>query len=276
MAQLGRTRPIFLLTDFGLRDAYVGQLRAVISGIAPASAVHDLSHDVSPYAIDEGAWLLETSMPYLPPGAVVMAVVDPGVGSPRRSIAVACGEVAYVGPDNGVLSGVFPEWMRRGRPASHDGERARPAAHELSDPRFHLRHISPTFHGRDIFAPVAAHLAGGLDIRLLGPPIADPTLLGPFCGEPQPDGSLRGRVVHIDQYGSAITTIHCSELFPAFSVQLRGQTVGRRVQTFSDAPLDSLFCHLDSGGFLAIAVNQGSAKERLGIERGDAVQVTRV
>ena len=261
------TRPIFLLTDFGTRDAYAGQVKAVIAGIAPHSPIIDLTHDVEPFAIDEGSWLLETSMSALPPDAVVVAVVDPGVDTARRGLLVLCEGRAFIGPDNGLLSCAFPPELRDGRGGASLDVR------ELTDPRFHRATVSATFHARDIFGPVAAHIAAGLDHRLVGPPAATPVLLPPCCGQLPALGELRGEVVHIDRFGNLITTIRAAQLFPAFELQIAGRVIARQVRTFADAPPGEPFCHADSSGYIAIAVNQGSAVATLRVARRDPVVV---
>lgn len=264
------TRPIFLLTDFGLRDHYVGQVRAVLASIAPGSPMHDITHDVEPYAVDEGAWLLEATIPLLPADAVVLAVVDPGVGTSRRALAVACEGRLFVGPDNGLLSGAFPGPCR---PGGVGAASPMPDVRELADPQFRRAAVSHTFHGRDVFAPAAAWVAAGLDYRRLGPPVAEAKLLPPFCGVPDGPGRLRGNVIHTDRYGNLVTTIRVAQLFPAFDLEIAGRSVDTHVRTFADAPPGVPFCHADSSGFVAIAMNQASAAGELGVHRGDPVLV---
>jgi S-adenosylmethionine hydrolase len=266
-------RPIFLLSDFGTRDSYVGQVKAVLASIAPGSPVFDLTHDVEPYAVDEGAWLLETSLPYLPEDAVVFAVVDPGVGTARRALVVRAGGRHFVGPDNGILSGVLPFESRGGiegalgtAPVAGDV-----AIHELCSPQYRLSNASATFHGRDVFAPAAAHLAAGLDMRHCGPPLADMLAFPVFGGRPAGFGRREGYVVHIDRFGSLLTTIRAAELFPCFELTVGNVTIDRRVRTFANAGRGELFCHADSSGFIAVATNGGSAAQATGARRGDPV-----
>ncbi|MFN0096899.1 MAG: S-adenosyl-l-methionine hydroxide adenosyltransferase family protein [Dehalococcoidia bacterium] len=274
MAKL--TRPIVLLSDFGTRDAFVGQMKAVISGIAPAAPIIDLTHAVEPFAVDEGAWTLECAMAVLPDGAVILAVVDPGVGTERRGVAIRAEGRVFIGPDNGLLSAAFPAPLR-GRagdvPASHALGSAAVEVRELVNPQFQRPHVSPTFHGRDIFAPAAAHIAAGLDFRHLGPPRHDAHILGPFTGRPGPQGELRGRVIHVDRFGNLVTTVRAHELFPQFDLQLGAHHIDRRVWTFGAAPDARPFCYPDSSGFVAIAINQASAAATLGARRGDPVVV---
>lgn len=256
---------IFLLTDFGERDHYVGHLKAVIAGIAPRVPVYDISHGIEPYAVDEAAWMLEVTFPVLPEKAVVAVVVDPGVGTSRRPLG-ACRDGRYFfGPDNGVLT---PVLRGRGREAGEECD-----IRELTAPQFRRAAVSSTFHGRDIFAPAAAHVAAGLDYRRLGPPVTDPVLLRPFEGEPEGFGRLRGHIIHIDRYGNLVTTIRATQLFPRFVIEACGREIDVHVRTFAEAPQGALFCHADSSGFIAIAVNQGSAANLIGARRGDPVLV---
>lgn len=259
-------RPIVLLTDFGWRDSYVGQLKAVLASIAPGAPVIDLTHDIEPFAIDEAAWCLETALPVIPTNAVVAVIVDPGVGTSRRAILVERDGRLFVGPDNGVLSPVLP---RRERSDGADDSSVH--VHEVRSPQFRLPHASATFHGRDIFAPAAAHLSNGVDHRHLGPPVVAEVVLPEFRGRPREFGELEGYVVHVDRYGNLITTIRVGELFPRFEVAVAGVTVDRHVRTFANVPAGGLLCHADSSGFLAVAVNRGSAAEATGAKRGDSV-----
>jgi S-adenosylmethionine hydrolase len=271
---VGELRPIVLLTDFGLRDSFAGQLRAVIGGIAPGVPIIDLTHAIEPFAVDEGAWTLDTVLAVLPENAVILAVVDPGVGTSRRGIAVSAKGRLFVGPDNGLLSAAFSDHCR----TRAGDEAALTAIHdpavdvrELVNPQFQRSHVSPTFHGRDIFAPAAARVAAGLDYRHLGPPRHDAWLFATFCGRPGPFGELQGRVVHIDRFGNLITTIRTGELFPEFELTVGAARIDRRIWTFGAAPDDRPFCYADSTGYVGVAVNRGSAAATLGVARGEPI-----
>lgn len=270
------TRPIVLLTDFGHSSTYVGQVKAVIAGIAPDAPVIDLTHEVAPFAVEEGAWMLECALPVLPDDAVVLAVVDPGVGSQRAEVVIRVDGRLFVGPDNGLFSCAVPRWRRDelpvpgpGRLATHAGIDVR----ELCEPLIRRPHVSATFHGRDIFAPAAAHLARGLDHRLVGPPLPALMAFAPFEGRPGRWGELHGHVIHIDRYGNVVTTIRAGQVFPQFELHVGGAAVDRHFRTFADAPPGMPFCHADSSGFIAIALNQGDAARALGVRRGDPVVV---
>ncbi|MDE2669123.1 MAG: SAM-dependent chlorinase/fluorinase [Chloroflexota bacterium] len=271
--------PIVLLTDFGTSDTYVGQVKGVLTARAPGAPLIDLTHEVSPYAIDEGAWLLETALPFLPDPAVVLAVVDPGVGSERLPIAVRAsapgdsGFVRYfVGPDNGLLSAVAPPDSRPSAPRSCP---APPGLdiRSIESPEARLATVSATFHGRDLFAPAAAHIAVTGHHEVLGPTRDELTLLPPFAGRAE-GTTTRGNVIHVDRYGNLVTTIRKEQLPPDFTLDINGHTIERIVRTFSDASPGALACHVDSSSFLAIAEREGNAAARTGAARGDDVVLT--
>ncbi len=271
--------PIVLLTDFGNRDTYVGQVKAVLAARAPGAPLVDLTHEVSPYAIDEGAWLLETALPFLPAPAVVLAVVDPGVGSERAPITLRAPAAAdpsavryFVGPDNGLLSAAAPADTRPSAPGPCP---APPAldVRAIENAEARLATVSATFHGRDLFAPAAAHIAVAGDHESLGPSRDELTLLPPFAGRAE-GTAVRGTVIHVDRYGNLVTTIRKEQLPPDFKLDINGLRIEHMVRTFSDAPPRALACHVDSSGFLAIAEREGNAAARTGAARGDTVLLT--
>ena len=271
--------PIVLLTDFGTHDTYVGQVKAVLTARAPGAPLIDLTHEVSPYAIDEGAWLLETALPFLPAPAVVLAVVDPGVGSERLPIAVrasAPGDPTavryFVGPDNGLLSAAVPPDARPPAPGPCLTPRGLDVR-SIENPEVRLAGVSATFHGRDLFAPAAAHIAVTGHHEALGPALDRITLIPPFAGRAE-GTTIRGTVIHVDRYGNLVTTIRKEQLPRDFMLDINGYRIERVVRTFSDAPHGTLACHVDSSGFLAIAEREGNAAARTGAARGDAVVLT--
>ena len=261
---------VALLTDFGLTDTYVGVMKAILAAIAPTATVVDLTHAVRPQDVIGGAWLLATAVPYLPPQSVVLAVVDPGVGTKRRPVAVQSGDTTFVAPDNGLLTRVMGADTTR-------------AAVELNAPRYWLHGgalpPSATFHGRDIFAPVAAHLAAGVALAEVGSPIAVSTLTRLTLPAPEWQGEgLMGHVIHIDHFGNLITDIG-PDLAPLlFTASAITAHVGRRVvraraATFGEGPASAPFWYLDSSGHAAIAWRNDSAALRLGMGVGAAVRV---
>ncbi|MGD9933173.1 MAG: S-adenosyl-l-methionine hydroxide adenosyltransferase family protein [Dehalococcoidia bacterium] len=270
------TRPIFLLTDFGTRDSFAGQMRAVMASVAPGVAVYDLTHEVEPFAIDEGVWQLDVALDALPEDAVVCAVVDPGVGSGRRALCVERDSRTLIGPDNGLLSAGYAE-ETRGRADAGGSVVALGSADratELCSPQYWAPRTSATFHGRDIFAPVAAHVAKGVDSKVLGTPVAEAVVFPACCGQPAAAArELHGYVVHVDRFGNLITTVRAAQLFPLFEIRIGGLVVDQRVRTFANSVEGVPFCYADSSGYLAIAINRASAAAALGIGRGEPVAV---
>jgi S-adenosyl-L-methionine hydrolase (adenosine-forming) len=264
------TAPITLLTDYGYEDEFAGVLRAVIAGIAPAAAVIDLTHGIARHDVIAGAAVLARALPYTPPG-VHLAVVDPGVGTERRGITVRTfeGDRLLVGPDNGLL---WPALERLGGPAE---------VADVSRSPVCLEPVSATFHGRDVFAPVAAWLAEGRSMAEIGEPIDPDRLVRLGRREPriEPGRAVAATVAYADRFGNAVLDLGEPEAARA------GLRVGRRVavevggtshvatytRTFADVPGDSLLLYLDSYGSLALAVNRGSAAALLGLAGGDEV-----
>ena len=260
------TRPIVFLTDYGLGDEFVGVCHGVIVRIAPDARVIDLTHSVPRQDVVQGALTLGRAARFMPGDAVHLAVVDPGVGSDRRGIAVRSGSGAVlVGPDNGLLSMAWEELGGVDR------------ASEITSETVVLHPVSETFHGRDVFAPAAAHVARGMDVESLGPEIAGEELRtvelpGPMVAS----GVLGSRVVGIDGFGNVQLNVASSDLAQAGigdAVQI-GSRVIPIVTTFADVGRGHPAAFIDSQGFLAIAVNQGNAAQALGLGRGDAVVLT--
>ncbi len=263
---------IALLTDFGLQDTYVGVMKGVIQTIAPNAAVIDLTHEVPPQDVRAGAFHLLVSYRYFPAGTCFCAVVDPGVGTTRRPIAVAvrtAEDTAYtfVLPDNGLLTPILDE-----------SEVVQAVV--LDTPRYHLPNVSHTFHGRDIFAPVAAHLAAGVPISDVGTPLPLHELVRIEWPHPQPsaDGWL-ATVVHADHFGNLITNLRAEDLLPdernwliaTGPVQIQGIS-----RTFGDVAPGMPVAYIGSSGFLELAVRQGNARRQWGIGPGAMVRVVRI
>jgi hypothetical protein len=267
-------RPITFLSDYGWTDEFAGVCRAVIARIAPEARVIDLAHGIPGYDVGHGAAMLARSLPYAPPG-IHLAVVDPGVGSARRAVAIRVteGDRVLVGPDNGLLSLAIE---RLGGP----GE-----AVDVSASAVRLEPLSATFHGRDLFAPVAAHLALGTKLTELGEPI-DPAGLAGLerpAAVIEPGMKLTATVSHLDGYGNAslIATAEdaaAAGLVPGRAIRvLTGGTEDEGVygRTFVDVDPGELLLYPGSSGDLALAVNLGDAGERLGIAAGDEVELGR-
>jgi hypothetical protein len=257
------SRPIVFLTDYGLADEFVGICHGVMARIAPDARVVDLSHAVPRQDVLRGAITLGRSVPYLPEDAVYLAVVDPGVGSDRRPIAVRTAAGAdLVGPDNGLLSFA---WDELGGVAE---------AVEIRADDVVLRPVSRTFHGRDIFAPAAAHLARGLAVGALGPAIEPGSLRAlELPGPMVTPGAIGARVLGIDGFGNVQLNARADDLDAAGigeTLSVGGRVVPR-VGIFSDVSPGAVAALLDSQGQVALVVNSGSAAETLGLTVGRAV-----
>jgi hypothetical protein len=257
------SRPIITLTtDFGQTDSYVGTMKGVILGICPEAVLVDISHDIRPQSVQQAAYVLSTAGPYFPAGTVHLVVVDPGVGTGRRPVAVQTERALYVVPDNGVLDLVLSQ------------EPARRAIH-LTETRYRLARISATFHGRDIFAPAAAHLARGTDPSQMGEPIpltelVSLTMLGP---QPLPDGQWEGTILHVDHFGNLITNVKPAKAGSSISVAVRGRRIEALSNTFGDVEAGELVAYVGSSGHLEIAVRNGNAAQALGMDVGDVVRI---
>jgi S-adenosylmethionine hydrolase len=254
---------ISLLTDFGSRDAFVGIMKGVILGINPAVTLVDLSHEVPPQDILAGALLLRSAAPFFPPGTIHVAVVDPGVGSARRTLLVETREALFVGPDNGLLSlAVSTEVVR--------------TVH-LTNEKYFLLPRSTTFHGRDVFAPVAAHLSLGVAPEQFGPSVTTMEHISLPPVERQREG-LTGSVIYIDHFGNLSTNITEADLRP-FSrgrllvsigvVQIHGV-----VASYATVEIGAPAALINSWGVLEIAVRNGSAAQCFGVQLGHPVALT--
>lgn len=272
---------IALLTDFGLEDAYVGIMKGVMQRILPTAMFIDITHQIRPQQVRQAAFVLMNSYRYFPDGTVFLVVVDPGVGSTRRAIAVQGGGYTFIAPDNGVLSYTL---MEMGDVLSV----------EITDPDYMLPEISHSFHGRDIFAPAAAHVANGVGIEELGERVHEFVQL-PLPGLWISDHSIRGEIVDIDRFGNLITSVghlhwqttDSLSLTPAFgdavpttsvdaaraSVKVGSEHIQGIQTTFAGTAPGYTLAMVGSSGFLEIAVNQGSAASRLGAAVGDLVEV---
>ena len=260
---------ITIMTDFGLRDGYVGEMKGVILGIAPQARIVDITHLIGPQNVLEAAVTFNRSAPSFPEGTIHLCVVDPGVGTARRPIAARLGAQRFVGPDNGLLTLLLARARRERWPVE--------IVH-LDQPRYWRAQISPVFHGRDLFAPVAAHLAAspGAALSDVGSPIDDPVLLPLALPERTADG-VRGAVMHIDHFGNVATNLRAEDLAGPGDVIVRacGAEVRGLAQTFGERPPGDLIALFNSHGELELAVVNGNAGQRLGAKVGDPVEVTR-
>jgi S-adenosylmethionine hydrolase len=261
---------VTFLSDFGLSDDFVGICHGVIKRIAPEAEIIDITHGIPPQGVLQGAIVLANTVAYMPAG-IHLAVVDPGVGTDRRGLAVRdrTGRV-YVGPDNGLLLAAVE------RMGGVD------AAHELADPAYWLEHVSATFHGRDVFAPVAAHLARGVDVAELGPALDSETLVRPDLPEPEVGRArIRATVLYVDRFGNVQLNIRRDHLervgfAPGTRVELelpleRYYAVAAR--TFADARPGDLILYEDSYGNIAMALSGGDAASMLSARPGEVVRI---
>ena len=262
---------ITFTSDYGLEDHFVGVCHGVMARVAPGVRVIDVSHAVAAQDVRHGALVLAQAVPYLP-RAVHLAVVDPGVGTGRGAVAVEAGGLVRVGPDTG-LGG----WAAAARGGVE-------RAHALENPAYRLEPVSRTFHGRDVFAPAAAHLAAGVDPGRLGPELDPGRLVRLERPGPRVDGDrVRASVIAVDHFGNLALDLRRQDL------ELVGVAAGDPVEvrvggrahrlafgeTFASVPAGDLVLHEDSFGSLAVAVNRGRAAERLGARPGDPVEVAR-
>jgi S-adenosylmethionine hydrolase len=265
---------IALMTDFGLGDGDVGVMKGVMLSIAPAIHLIDLTHDVAPQNVLSGAWILGASYRYFPEGTVFTCVVDPGVGSTRRAIALHVGKWFFVGPDNGLFSFVLAEQ------SLHEAVR-------LTNPMYQLPQVSSTFHGRDIFAPAAAHIARGVSLAEFGPRIDPADLIRLEQAHFERQGRLiNASIIHVDNFGNLITSIPLTavpDLFssPAAQLSFSGNNIviTERRRFFADTDTTdtteaSPFIYGDSSGYVGIAVRNGNASRTLGVGYGASITLT--
>jgi len=255
---------ITLTTDFGLREGYPAVMKGVIYGILPHARLVDITHQVQPQNLYEAAFILEISAFFFPENTVHVVVVDPGVGTARRPLAARIGSQFFVAPDNGVLSRVLLRAEREGWSS---------AFVHADQPAYWLADRSATFHGRDIFAPLAAHLAGGVPLEKIGTPICDPQMLPIRQPQRSADG-VSGEVIHIDHFGNAITSITAADIQHLGQVQvsLCGKTTTGILHTFSDCLKGEICALWDSSNYLMVSEYGGLKQIHPAV--GDAVLVS--
>jgi S-adenosylmethionine hydrolase len=267
---------ITLTTDFGLNDTYVAAMKGIILGINPEVTLVDICHTIDPQDITRAAFVLGTSYQYFPKGTVHLVVVDPGVGSQRRAVILRTPSADFVAPDNGVLSYV----IREASPESTDGKQ--PAelspkleAFAITEPRYWRTPVSPTFHGRDIFAPVAAHLSLGRSPADFGERLTSLVMLPFTRPHREPDGSVVGHILHIDSFGNLISDI-TTQYLPSggepLSIKIGEQTIHGLVRTYAKG--EGLLALIGSSDRLEISVKGGSARNLLNARVGDEVRAS--
>ena len=256
---------ISLLTDFGLRDGYVGVMKGVIWQIAPGIQIADISHNISPQNFLEGAIAWGRTVPYFPEGSVHIGVIDPGVGTNRRPIAARLGSHYFVFPDNGLISILLESAEKQDQPIEFV---------HLENPKYWLSEISNVFHGRDIFSPVGAHLAKGIQLTELGSPIDDPVRLEIPRPHSSPNG-VHGEVISIDNFGNLASNIMQSDLdgLGAVSVHIAGFEIDGLVKTFGERAPGELIALYGTRADLLISIVNGNAAQYLKVNVGDSIEV---
>ncbi len=260
---------ITLMTDFGIKDGNVGVMKGVIWGICPQAQISDLSHVIGAQNVREASLILSRSAPYFPKGTVHIVVVDPGVGTARRPMAAKIGDWFYVGPDNGTITLLLERAEKEGWLCKFV---------QLEQTKYWFPNVSYVFHGRDIFSPVAAHLANGVPLPDLGTEFADPVRLQ----LPQPqriENGWRGEIIHIDHFGNIASNIRIENLGNTIQnkdkiiVMTDGVQIKGMVNTFGERTEGEVIALLGSTGNLIISVVNGNAATKLGIKVGDGIEV---
>jgi S-adenosylmethionine hydrolase len=256
---------ITLTTDFGTGDDEANVLKGVIWSIAPETHIADLSHEIAPQDVLQGALMLERCSPYFPEGTIHVAVVDPGVGTDRRGLAARFGPLAFVGPDNGLLTLLLRRAEENRWPVEITS---------LENPQYWLPVVTSVFHGRDVFAPVAAHMANGVPLSEFGSPVNNPIRLE--IPEPQRSGlGWKAQVIAADHFGNLSTRIRPGHLdgMGTVAVRLGGVEIRGLVKTFGERPPGELVALFNSSDFLDVSVVNGNAAQKLGVKPGDPIEV---
>ena len=263
-------RIITLTTDFGTSDAYVGIMKGVILGINPSVQVVDLTHAIPPQDIYEAAFTIHSAYRYFPRGTIHTVVVDPGVGSDRQAMVCEIDGAFFVCPDNGVLGYLLQDI---------DGSaESRINVVAIENPAYCLPEVSNTFHGRDIFAPVAAHLSCGVPLADIGSPVKNLVHL-PIPIPEISGNTIIGQIVKIDRFGNAITNISASALVgeaSGYEINVQGTRLTRLNRTYAESAVGEPLAIIGSSGLLEIAINGSSAEKQLGLKRGDAAVIRKV
>ncbi len=265
-----RKNYIALMTDFGLRDSYLGIMKGVIYSMAPHVNIIDLTNDIQPQNFKEAAFVLNNAVEFFPKETIFLCIIDPGVGTSRNSVAMKAGDYYFLSPDNGLLSYVIKKFQPEG-------------IYSLNNSKYFLPDVSSTFHGRDIFAPVAAHIANGTDISEFGERISPISLIS--LPDPQcfldSQGIWHGEVLHIDRFGNIITSLKASTLGLDYKnltkqnlrwiVESSNIKITFLHQTFGDVNVGSFLAYIGSSGFLELGIREGNAAEASGIVVGQNV-----
>lgn len=264
-ADMARPRFVALYTDFGLADVYAAVLRGVVRTLAPESEVIDVCHAIAPGDVHEGAFLLLSAVPYLPKGTIHLCVVDPGVGTDRRIVGIRAAGHTFVGPDNGVLAPIVE--------ALGGAQEVR----ALTNETFQRPRRGRTFHGRDVMAPVCAHLCRGLDFAQIGESLPSIAPLPGFAPATAPE-RCDGRILHVDRFGNLVTNFVASDLRGRpedWDIRIGGAAAPRWGGTYGDVAPGEAVAYSGSVGFIEVGVRDGSAADRFGAGRGSPVTAVR-
>lgn len=264
---MAEPRIVTFTTDFGLQDAFVGIMHGVVLNIEPQTRIVDICHAIASYDVLDGAWTIAQAYRFFPPRTAHVIVVDPGVGSERRPILAETENYVFVAPDNGVLSMI-------------EAREAKFTVRHITSERYFLTPLSQTFHGRDIFAPVAGWLSKGIDPAEFGPEITDYVRLPLPKVERIGENSLRGVVLKVDKFGNLITNIgeqEAPELFatvtPAVNILIGGETITRLCSSYAEGAELEYFAIIGSSGYLEVAARQASAAQKLNVGVGSPVGI---
>ncbi|MBP1609063.1 MAG: hypothetical protein H6Q04_1298 [Acidobacteria bacterium] len=260
-------RIITLLSDFGLQDHYVAAMKGVMLDVNPDINIIDITHVIAPQDVMSAAFVLGQAFPCFPRGTIHLAVVDPGVGTSRKALAASAGGQFFVAPDNGILSYVAQ---------SQDNF----AAYEITADHYFRKPVSSTFHGRDIFAPVAAYISRGIDLAKLGPTLESPKQLVIPKLKKAGNSLVEAAVLAVDRFGNAVTNLHAEDL-PAFETEnarrcevlVRHRKINSFRKTFGEGQPGEVFVVPGSSGYLEIVMREGSAASELSLKAGDAIKV---
>lgn len=258
MSKRLRSAIITLTTDFGSKDIYAGVMKGVILSINPDAKIFDITHDISSHNIKEGVFLLNGFYQYFPKGSIHIVIVDPGVGSKRKGILVESDGYFFVGPDNGMFSYQIKKGLKK--------------AIELSNKKFHLKDVSSTFHGRDIFAPVAAYLSIGIDSNEFGSEVKEYEILDL---DPEINNSeIDGEIIHIDKFGNLITNIRKELIINKdFEILIKDIKISNISKSYFEGKKEDILAIFGSSSFLELSVNMGRAEDKVGAKVGDRVKV---
>lgn len=254
---------ITLTTDFGAADHFVGAMKGVILGIAPRARIVDITHQIEPYDVNEAAFVIAQAWRYFPKRTVHVVVIDPGVGSARRPILAEAGGQFFIAPDNGVLSMIFDAAPHKVR--------------VISNAKLMNKIVSRTFHGRDVFAPAAAHLAAGIAPATFGKTIHDYVRSSALKPRRTGTNAYSGAILKVDHFGNLITNLHIDEVAGVktrpFELRVGLDRIHRLALTYAEASIGEIFVIVGSSGYLEIAANQASAANRLGCGAGAPVEL---